>query len=82
MMYQYHCGCCNKVVMSTDKVCSECGSQNIKSPYSLWLFCVFACLAVAIIFQMAHLVNTHQTDPVQQTLLDVLHKNDKSMNGS
>lgn len=79
MHYQYHCGCCNKVVSSHDKECHHCGSHNIKTPYGLWLFCIFACLTAAIIFKVAHLyLQDHQNVPVQQgilsTLQDVHHK--------
>ena len=48
MLYQYHCACCDKVVASTDKACPYCGSQHIKSPYGLWMFCVAVCFAVVM----------------------------------
>ena len=77
MLYQYHCACCNKVVASNAKVCTECGSQNIKSPYGFWLFCIFACLAAAIVVQMVHIyVYDQQAEPVQQSFLDALQQND------
>ncbi|TXJ03650.1 MAG: hypothetical protein E6Q26_03405 [Acinetobacter sp.] len=62
MLYQYHCACCDKVVASTDKACPYCGSQHIKSPYGLWMFCVAVCFAVVIIIQLAHLYVQHQQD--------------------
>lgn len=51
MLYQYHCACCDKVVASTDKECPYCGSQHIRSPYGMWMFCVAACLAVVVVIK-------------------------------
>lgn len=79
MLYQYHCACCDKVVASTDKVCSECGSQNIRTPYGFWIFCIIACLAAAIVFKVAHLyLQDKQNVPVKQSFLDTLHQSDKA----
>ncbi|OTG94681.1 hypothetical protein [Acinetobacter sp. ANC 3832] len=81
MMYQYQCACCNnKALSSHDKACSKCGSHHIKSPVSLWIFCIFACFAVAITIKLVHIyVQDHQDTPTQSTLLDVLnHDKDHS----
>lgn len=79
MLYQYHCACCNKVVASTDRVCPECGSQNIRSPYGFWVFCIIACLAAAVVFKIVHLyLQDHQSVPTQQTLLDTLNQSEKT----
>ena len=79
MHYQYHCACCNKVVASTDKECTRCGSHTIQSPYGFWIFCIIACLAAALIFKAAHIyLQDRQEIPVQQSLLDVLQQDSKS----
>ena len=69
MLYQYHCACCDKVVASTDKQCPYCGSQHIRSPYGLWMFCLAACFAVVVIVKLAHLYSQHHQEdhPVQKT---------------
>lgn len=68
MLYQYHCACCDKVVASTDKACPYCGSQYIRSPYGLWIFCVAACLALVVIIKLAHLYSQqHQEERMIQT---------------
>ncbi|ANF82016.1 hypothetical protein A3K93_07265 [Acinetobacter sp. NCu2D-2] len=80
MHYQYHCACCNKVVSSMDKECTNCGSHNIRSPYGFWIFCIIACLiAVVAIKGIQAYVQSHNNEvPEQHTLLDVLdHKNPK-----
>jgi len=79
MILQYQCACCNEVVSSTQKVCPKCGSQHIKSPYNLWIFCLAACFVVAITFKIGHVyVKNHQTEtPTQVTLLDVLQQDSK-----
>ena len=76
MLYQYQCACCNKVVTANDKECQHCGSHHIRSPYGFWIFCVFACLMVAITFKVGQIyLNNHQTDtPEQITLLNVLNQ--------
>ena len=78
MLYQCHCACCEQIVESTRKECSNCGSHNIKSPYSLWMFCILACLAAVIVFKVVQVyLQDHQEMPVQQSLLDVLNQNNK-----
>ncbi len=79
MLYQYHCACCEKVVSTGQKTCSSCGSQNIKTPYGFWMFCIFTCLAAAIVFKVVHVyLADHQSVPVQQSFLDALHQTDKN----
>ncbi len=79
MLYQYHCGCCDKVVASNQKACHECGSQNIRTPYGFWLFCIFACLIAAITFKLVHVyLKDHQSVPVQQSFLDSLNQSNKN----
>lgn len=78
MHYQYHCACCNKVVASTDKECTNCGSHNIRSPYGFWILCIMACLAVAIMFKVVHVyLQDHQEIPIKQSLFDVLQQDNK-----
>ena len=79
MQYQYHCACCEKVVDSTEKSCSSCGSHHIRSPFGFWVLCLVACLVTAIVFKVVHVyLQDHQEMPVQQSLLDVLNQNNKS----
>ncbi|NWK76241.1 hypothetical protein D7V64_16100 [Acinetobacter cumulans] len=78
MHYQYHCGCCNKALASSDKECSSCGSHNIRSPYGFWIFCILTCLVVSIVFKVVHVyLQDHQEIPKQQSLFEVLQQNDK-----
>jgi len=79
MMHKYHCACCNKAVHATEKVCPQCGSQYIRSPYGLWIFCIFACLFTAITFKVGHVYfGKHNVEaPEQITLLDVLNQDVK-----
>lgn len=75
LYHQYHCACCEKVLTAEDKECPECGSHNIRSPYGFWIFCVAACLAVAVVFQVVQVYfQDHQDTPTQQTLLQVLNQ--------
>ena len=80
MILQYHCACCDEVVASTDKVCPKCGSQHIRSPYAAWIFCILACLIVAISFKIGHIfIKNHQVEtPTQISLLEVLQQDSKS----
>ncbi len=67
MLSQYHCACCEKVVASTDKECPYCGSQHIRSPYGLWMFCIAACLVVVVIAKVVHVyVQQNHEDQVMQ----------------
>ena len=76
MLYQYPCACCEKEVTSYEKSCPHCGSQHIRSPYGGWLFCIFACLLVAITFKLVHVyIADHQEVPKAQTLLKILNYN-------
>lgn len=78
MHYQYHCACCDKVVASGQKICTECGSQNIRTPYGFWLFCLAACLIVTVAFKGAQIyLQDHQSVPTQKSLLDSLNQNNK-----
>lgn len=78
MHYQYHCGCCDKVVTSIEKECSNCGSHNIRSPYGFWLFCLVSCLAAIIIIKTVHVyIQSHHEIPVQKSLFDVLDQESK-----
>ncbi|NHC03218.1 hypothetical protein G9F31_05465 [Acinetobacter sp. 187] len=80
LYHQYHCACCEKAVSSSEKSCSNCGSQNIRTPYGFWLFCIFACLIVAIAFKVGHVyLQAEQEVPAQQGFLDALHKTNKNM---
>ena len=80
MLYQYHCACCDKVVASTDKQCPYCGSQHIRSPYGLWMFCLAACFVVVVIVKLAHLYSQHHQEdhPVQKTSLFEILKQDNT----
>lgn len=74
MLYQYHCGCCNQVVKSDEKDCSNCGSHNIRSPFGFWIFCIIACLVTVIVFKIAHVyLQDHQEIPVQPSVLEVIN---------
>ena len=80
MHYQYHCACCNKVVASSDKECSECGSHNIRSPYGFWIFCILSCLAVAILFKSVQVyLQQHDAEAptTQLNIFEVLQHDDK-----
>lgn len=75
MLYQYHCGCCNQVVESSEKACSNCGSHNIRSPFGFWIFCVLNCLAAVIVFKVGHIyLQDHQEIPVQQSVLEAINE--------
>lgn len=77
--YQYHCACCDKVVTSSQKVCTNCGSQNIRTPYGFWVFCVVACLIVAVTFKLVHVfLHDHQNVPVQKSFLEHLNHSNKT----
>ncbi|MFV5509179.1 MULTISPECIES: hypothetical protein [Acinetobacter] len=80
LRYQYHCACCDKVVESTQKVCNDCGSHHIRSPFGFWILCLIACLVTAIVFKVVHLyVQSQQEVPAQHSLLDVLKEEDKRL---
>ena len=74
MHYQYHCACCNKVVSSTERECSSCGSHSIRSPFGFWIFCIMSCLVAAVLVKSAHLYmqNTTHEVPAQHSLLQLL----------
>ena len=74
MLYtQYHCSCCNRVVASNDKECPSCGSHNIRSPYGFWIFCLVACLIVAIIVKVGHVyLSDHNEVPKSENVLEVV----------
>ena len=75
MLYQYHCGCCNQVVESSEKACSNCGSHNIRSPFGFWIFCVLIFLAAVIGFIVGHIyLQDHQEIPVQQSVLEAINE--------
>ncbi|MFW2078040.1 hypothetical protein ACG94X_09990 [Acinetobacter sp. ULE_I010] len=80
MIYQYRCACCSEAVTSTEKVCPKCGSQHIKSPYGLWVFCIFACLFTVISFKVGNIyIQNHNIEtPSQVSLLDVLQQSSKT----
>ncbi|MDQ8936824.1 hypothetical protein [Acinetobacter rudis] len=77
--YHYHCACCNHIVGSDQKECPECGSHHIRSPISLWVFCVFACLIVVLLFTLVSLyvqVTRDTSDlPISQSIFEVIKKN-------
>lgn len=81
MHYQYQCACCEKVVESTEKSCPDCGSHHIRSPFGLWILCLVACLATAIVFKVVHVyVQSQQQEvPVQHSILDVLQEENKGL---
>lgn len=80
MILQYQCACCSEEVRSTQKECHKCGSQHIKSPYALWIFCVVACLFTAITFKVGHVYfqTQHEDAPAHVSILDVLQQDSKS----
>ena len=83
MLYQYHCACCDKVVASTERVCPYCGSQHIRSPYGLWMFCVAACLVVVVFVKVVHTYHqyVHQNDQIEQghSVLEIFKKDNRSI---
>ena len=74
MLYQYHCACCDKVVASTDKECPYCGSQHIRSPFGLWMFCVAACFVVVVVIKFVHLYSQHYEEEPPAQYLKYLSK--------
>lgn len=83
MMYQYHCACCNKVLNNTARECSECGSHHIRSPFSMWIFCIMACLVVAITIKLVHVyIQDHQDTPAQFNLFTALDKDKNHSNSN
>ncbi|WP_121973355.1 hypothetical protein [Acinetobacter stercoris] len=82
MMLRYHCACCNHALSSADKECPNCGSHHIRSPISLWIFCLSACLVVVITVSLVRAyIKNHEDTPQQRTILDVLNQ-DKPPSGS
>lgn len=80
MILRYHCACCEHVLSSADKECPHCGSHHIRSPISMWIFCVVASLVVALTLSLIHAYITNHADtPRQQTLLEFLNR-DKAPN--
>ena len=74
-MYIYRCACCNEALTQHDKECHSCGSHHIRSPFNSWIFCIIACLAVVVTIKIVQVyIQSHQEVPVQQSLLDVLNK--------
>lgn len=80
MMYKYHCSCCNEAVSATQKVCHKCGSQHIKSPYGLWIFCLVACFVTVVTFKVGHFYfQNHQLEEkTQPSLLEFLKQDSES----
>ena len=80
MHYQYHCACCNKVLASSDKECSERGLHNIRSPYGFWIFCILSCLAVTILFKSVQVyLQQHDTEATTQlNIFEVLKQDGKN----
>ena len=75
MRYRYHCGCCNQVVEANMRECSNCGSHNIRSPYGFWIFCVLACLSVAVVVKGVHVyLKSHHEIPTSTSVLEVLQQ--------
>lgn len=73
MHYQYHCACCNKIVASTEKECSDCGSHNIRSPYGFWVFCILSCLIAAVLVKSIHVyMSSAHEMPASTSLLQLL----------
>ena len=71
----YKCACCNHMLSAQDQVCSQCGSQHIKSPYGFWALCVISCLMAVIIFKVVHLYLQDQGEtPRQISILKVLQQ--------
>ena len=79
MILQYHCACCDEAVSSTEKVCPKCGSQHIRSPYGLWIFCLVACFITAVTFKVGHIyIQNHSIEtPTRVSILDVLQQDNK-----
>lgn len=70
---QYRCSCCNQVVIASEKECPNCGSHNIKSPYSFWVFCLLTCLALVVILKMTQLYfEDHQSVPKTQSVFQII----------
>lgn len=83
MMLRYHCACCNHVLLSSDKECPHCGSHHIRSPISLWIFCVIASLVVVMTFSLIRVyIKNHDDAPKQQTILDFLNKDRSQSNNN
>lgn len=80
MLSQYHCACCDKVVASTDKECPYCGSQHIRSPYGLWMFCIAACLVVVVIAKVVHVYvqQSHEDQVMQKNSLFEIFKHENT----
>lgn len=78
MLLQYHCSCCNKVVASNEKVCQSCGSQHIRTPFSMWVFCIAACLIAAIVFNVVRVYSSaKESSSSTPILLEILQKSNK-----
>lgn len=78
MHYRYHCACCEKIVESTVKECTNCGSHNIRSPFGFWLMCLIACFCAAIIVKTVHIyLKNHQEAPVATSFLEILKQENK-----
>lgn len=77
--YHYHCACCNHIVSSDMKECPECGSHHIRSPISLWVFCVVACLVVVLLFSLVGLYVKATRDtsdiPLSKSIFEMIKKN-------
>lgn len=70
---QYRCSCCNQVVIASEKECPNCGSHNIKSPYSFWVFCLLTCLALVVILKMTQLYfEDHHSVPKTQSVFQII----------
>lgn len=81
MHYQYHCACCNKIVASTEKECSDCGSHNIRSPYGFWAFCILSCLIAAVLVKSIHVyMSSAHEIPTSNSLLHLLKHEQNTVN--
>lgn len=72
---QYTCACCNQIWQTNHLACSHCGSQQVKSPYSFWVFCLLSCLSVIMVIKGVHLyTEDHRQVPQQISILKILEQ--------
>ncbi|MDQ9008179.1 hypothetical protein RFI36_00265 [Acinetobacter gerneri] len=75
MILRYHCACCEHVLTNAHKECPHCGSHHIRSPISMWIFCVVASLVVVVTLSLIHAyIKNHEDTPRQQSLLEFLNR--------
>lgn len=81
MLFKYKCACCDHVLTSQDKECTQCGSQHIKSPIHLWVFAAIACLIAVSIFKIGQVYLQDQNDaPTQKSFFSVIEQGKSKVN--